>query len=490
MKHLIAVLSLLVALMGFAHSEEIVVTPKNPNGWVFGVQGSSKTVSWLLGYNRNAPNLGTGDYWLYTGECDGVPYAETDAFKGVPLASITRIGYDTFTPMIPGRGDINIAPEMRIYLDVPGKPNGFYIQYSPGLQGNVPTGRWTSWNPLLGKWYNSQDGSGVVLPLVEWLAQYQNATLKNLRIYAGAISKDPGAYRIFSRWQLGVDNVSFSYALNSIVVYNFEADPVPVPEQGNKPSVAPVVGFSINISPIVIEYPVYYIYEGEPVEKKTPDKTEPKPTKPEETPKTNPYKVEDGTYIPLVFKGNTDILSILSQIAEVGNPDPKLTGGGAFLFGSIPFYIPKENNAWDAALYKDKLEHKMVVKANLDGVTEIHTLMNISNGTLEKDKLFIEFRGSRGSFYRVPLITNKHVRDWHWFQYNTIESPTKTVWSRHLTTHKGHTDCELRLDSQVFKLPSEFADDTLQSVTIVDRGAQGVQRVFLAGMTAKVKLNK
>jgi len=501
MKHLIASLSLLMALIGLAHSEEIIVTPKNPNGWVFGVQGSSKTVSWLLGYNRNAPNLGTGDYWMYTGECDGVPYAETDAFKGVPLASITRIGYDTFTPTIPGRGDIQIAPEMRIYLDVPGKPNGFYLQYSPGLQGNVPTGRWTSWNPLLGKWYNNQDGSGVVLPLAEWVAQYQNATLKNLRIYAGTISKDPNAHRIFSRWQMGVDNVSFSYALNSIVVYNFESDPMPAPEQTDKPIAKPLFE-TLFVNPLVIVQPSYYILYGDIINNETINnisqnenkakELDPKPSKPDV------YSASDGVYVPVVFKGNTTLKKVLSQLNNVGNPDEtikrgevKVTEGGAFLFGGVPFYVPENNNTWDANDFQDDNEHKLVAPVKMSGVLEIKTIMGLTYATGATGTTFLEFRGSNGAFYRKELVVNKDIRDMRTSKFSTIVPPTVVVWSRPLMQlPKQEANWEMFLDMQTVTLPSEFLEQDLVSITVVDKGKHNAQRSFLAGLTIKIKSKK
>jgi len=36
---------------------------------------------------------------------------------------------------------------------------------------------------------------------------------------------------------------------------------------------------------------------------------------------------------------------------------------------------------------------------------------------------------------------------------------------------------------QIYELPASFAGKTLQSITITDSGAQGVQRSFLAALT-------
>ena len=494
MKNVITCLLFVLCLAGFAHSDEVVVTPKNPNGWTFGIQGSSKTAKWLLGFNKSAPNLGTGDWWSFTGEADGCPYAETAAFRGVPIASITRIGYDSYTPFGLGRTDVAIAPEMRLYLDVPGqKPGEVYLQYSPGNQGTVPQGRWASWNPLLGKWWSNKEGANTVLPLTEWVGMYREATINRLRIMTGTISSTPEGYRVFNNWVFGVDNVSFSYALTEIVTYNLESDPEPEKPKPGTVDSASIFNSYIVINPVTIYAPTYYIYNGEAV--KQPEE---KPiVKSDDTkPAVDPYKVSDGVYIPVLFKGNTTLKKVLSQLNFVGNPDEtivrgdiKITEGGAYLFGGVPFYIPKESNTWDSNVFEDADEHKLVVPAKLAGALEVRTIMGVTYATGAKETVFVEFRGSQGAFYRKELVTNQDIRDMRTSNFSKIQPPTQKVWSRPLMQlPKQGKDWEMFLDEQTIKLPAEFANQELTSITFVDKGAHNAQRSFLAGVTVKVKV--
>jgi hypothetical protein len=478
-----------------AFGGEIVVTPKQTNGWTFGYDGSSKTAKWFLGYNRNAPNLGSGDFWMFTGEVDAVPYAETSAYSGVPLASLTRIGYDSFTPDNPLRSDIQMAPELRLYLDVPGKPGVTFLQFAPGLVGKVPTGRWTTWNPLTAKWFSNREGTGVLMTLEEWSKTYANATLKNLRIKAGSVTNDKKSdtYRIFNNWVLGVDNVAVSYGLNEVDVYNFESDPEPQPQ--DNPKVKPVIPDTyIIINPLIIENPLYYIWNGDIINNTVVQKPENTKEKPAQS-KPDSYKTESGIYVPILFNGNTTLKEVLSQLANVGNPDEtiqsgnvKITEGGAYLFGGVPFYIPAKNNTWDVNKFQDDSTHRLVVPVRLKGVTELRTIIGLTYATGAPETVFVEFRGSNGGFYRKELVVNQDVRDMRTSKFSKIVSPTVVVWSRPLMQlPKQGADWEMFLDMQQLTLPKEFEEQTLQSITIIDKGKHNAQRLFIAGMTAKVK---
>lgn len=475
MKHFITCLLFVLCLVGFAHSDEVIVTPKNPNGWTFGIQGSSKTAKWLLGFNKSAPNLGTGDFWTFTGEADGCPYAETAAFRGVPIASITRIGYDSFTPSIFGRSDIHIAPEMRLYLDVPGyKPGEIYLQYSPGNQGAaVPTGKWTSWNPLLGKWHSNKDNTPM--PLTEWVSIYREATISRMRLMSGTISSTPEGYRVFNNWMLGMDNVSFSYALNEIVFYNFESDPEP-PKAEIKPI---ITGFALTIiGPTYINAPTYYIDNGAPQgERPAP---EPK--------KEDVYAAESGYYyVPLVFNGNTDIKGIMDyngQIDNKVNKYPNFTNGGSFLFGGVPFYIPKTKNAWAGFIPKDDKPHSLAIKANISGVVSVHTMITMRLSTEKGKTIQLVFKAKSGKSFTKTLTEGSETRCYVHHTVNTIEPPAKNVW-----TYRKDDKGEMRIDSQVITLPSDFLNEELESVTLVDNGS-GEYRAIFTGITLKIKINK
>lgn len=478
-----------IALAVGAHAEERIVTPKAPNGWTFGIQGSSKTVKWILGYNNAAPNLGTGDWWSFTGEADGCPYAETDAFRSVPLASVTRLGYDSFTPFVARRTDIQIAPEMRLYLDVPGyQPGEVYLQFSPGNQGTVPTGRWTSWNPLLGKWWSNKQGGSTLFPLTEWVNTYRNATINRLRMMTGTISNgNSELYRIFNNWSFGADNIAFSYGLNEVVIYNFEADAEPdkteikptattisePPKVESKPS-STTINLTV-LAPTFIESPTYYIFNG------TPQGSLPAPKQTEKS----SYSTLDGFYVPIMFDGNTTIRAALKNQIYSEDAFPTFADGGAYLFGGVPFLVPSRgNNAWAGSPPSDGEEHRLTVQANLDGVLEVHTLINTyGGGGTEQGMLAVEFRGAKGAFYRKELVMGRDVRDYVSSKFDTIQSPNSKAW----TYVRKRDKAELRSDRQLIRLPDEFLTQALKTVTLVDNG-RNRQQALLFGVTAKVQL--
>lgn len=476
----------LMAVMSMA--QEVIVTPSNHNGWTFSVATPNKTssVRWYIGYNQGVNHIGNGALWFYTGNNDGVVYARNTNLKGVKVADIGKLRYRTYTAAVLK----NIAPQLVLRIDVTGDGKGdVSLFHEPSFQGNIPRNQWVEWNTLAGKWWSDKSGIGDLRTLDSWLREYNtNAVVDYLQVQAGTWT-DPNSAWGWS-W-LGVDIVSSVVGLGQDLVYNFEPDP-PAPPQ--KPSVKPIgdvviVNPFVVVNPIIINAPTYYINLGEKVnvKPKAEGEDESKPKKDSTEP--DPYKVGDSMYVPLLFNGNTNLTKILSQIGEVGNPDKQLTSGGAFKFGGVPFYIPKDrDNVWDALAYKDESEHKLVVKAGLQGALEVHTIMNLTVWGKEKTDLFIEFRGSNGAYHKVNLVPDRDVRDWHKRDNDNLVSPSHVVWSRPLNSHKGHQPCEVRLDSQFFKLPEEFAKQELASVTVVDKGGKKSYRVFVVGVTVKIKV--
>lgn len=479
MKRLFAVFAMvLMAILAMA--QEVIVTPGNNNGWTFSIATPNKTssVRWYIGYNQGVNHIGNGALWLYTGNNDGVVYAKNTNLKGVKVSDIGKLRYRTYTAGVLK----NIAPQLVLRIDITGDGKGdVSLFYEPSFQGNIPRNQWVEWNTLSGKWWADKSGISDLRTLDAWLREYNtNAVVEYLQVQAGTWT-DPNSVWGWS-W-LGVDIVDSVVGLGQDLIYNFEPDPAP------KPEARPIANPYIVVNPIVINAPVYYIDLGEQVnEKPKVDNTD--ETKPKKDPvEPDPYKVGDSMYVPLLFSGNTNLTKILSQIGEVGNPDKQLTSGGAFKFGGVPFYLPKErDNVWDALAYKDESEHKLTVKAGLQGALEVHTIMNLTVWGNEKTDLFIEFRGSSGAYHRVDLVPDRDVRDWHKRTNDNLVSPSHVVWSRPLNTHKGHQPCEVRLDSQFFKLPEEFAKQELTSVTIVDKGGKKSYRVFVVGVTVKIKV--
>jgi len=499
------IFSLLLALTfsAICFADELIVSPKQTQGWTFGVSSNKTTANWFLGALRGFPSLGNGSLWLYSGNADGSVYAEFQGLKDVQLGSLTRLGYSTYTSNVAaGREDINMAPEFKIYLNVPDtQPGSVILIHPPGLFGAVARGRWSSRNILSEKWICNKLDSSDRRTLNQWLEFLPNATINKIQIMAGATT----APRTFADWTLGVDNVIIGTGLTQSTTYNFEPDsfvqdekPVTV-LQSKSPSAVLIV------NPIVIAFPTYYIVDGLPEGVAPKDEPLEQPTQPNSAKEAktaaqaNPYQSEGDIFVPLLFNGNTTLKQILSQLNFVGNPDETLPGqevkiseGGAFVFGGVPFYIPKTNdNVWDSNAFLNDKEQKLTVKANLHGVTQVHTIMNVTYATGAESTVFVEFRGTKGAFYRTELRINKEIRDMRTSKFSNIVSPTKVVWSRPLDSRPNQgKDWGMFLDSQVFTLPSDFSEQGLQSITFVDKGKHNAQRSFLVGVTAKVKAVK
>jgi len=461
---------------GACFAQEVIVTPSHMNGWscsTFAPNGKPTTTGWYLGYRPPAPQLGRGDLWLYTGNSDGIAYAENTTYKGVLLSSVAQLSYSTFTAF----GLMNVAPSMNLFIDTDEDGVGdTWLEYSPALNGVVPRGRWTNWNVLQGKWWNNKYGGKDMRPITDWLAIYPKATLNTIRIQAGTWSKD-GADPWRNSW-LGVDLPTIAVGSQKPVQYNFE------PDDAVAPKVLPPTIVTTIINAMVIEYPVYYIEKGQPVgEKPKPEaKPESKPKLPEE------YKAEGAYYVPLLFDGNITLNHIFAEkddyyepLEKLGDEQKKFFKGGSFLLGGVPFVIPKDkDNVWAAREFGDEKSHQLEIKTNLTDVLEVCTIMNTMSASTDKGLLSVEFRGSKGAFYRAELTSGKDVRDWKKYLINDIAAPTKAVWMFGVA----------RLDCQTFKLPKEFIGQDLQTVTIVDKGGQAKQRVFVVGVTAKVKADK
>lgn len=473
-----------------ASAQEIVVSPGNSNGWTFGTASpyTKNSAAWFLGYMGPMPQIGYGDLWLYSGRGDGLSYGQTSQYHGTPLSGINRLSYSTFT----GFGMNNVAPTMNLFIDVNEDGKGdVWLEFNPALNATVPLGRWTTWAPLQGKWWNNKFGVENLRSLPDWLTIYPNANIEIIRVQAGTWDK-VAAENWRSAWY-GVDMVTISNTLNTVVNYNFEPDQsqgkaLPSPTVGSLSTTNTVVPY-IVVNPISIAYPVYYIFNGETV-----NQTE-KPISTESTKKTEVYKASDGVFVPVLFLGNSSLQKVLSQLNFVGNPDKtiprgdiRVTEGGAYLFGGVPFYIPEKNNTWDSNEFTDSEEHKLFVPVNLKYATEVRTIMGLTYATGAPNTVYVEFRGSKGAFFKKEFVVNQDIRDMRTSNFSKIKPPTQKVWSRPLMQlPKQGKDWEMYLDEQTIVLPEEFSNQELVSITFVDKGKHNAQRSFLSGITVKVK---
>jgi hypothetical protein len=134
------------------------------------------------------------------------------------------------------------------------------------------------------------------------------------------------------------------------------------------------------------------------------------------------------------------------------------------------------NNAWFSSVAANNGAGtvSVTIPINVVGATTVSTLMNTFWGQAAAEDV-VTFTGSAGAIYSVNLVGNQNIRDYNNYVWtNSISGTTTNAWNN----NNGQ-----RLDEQIFNLPSEFADQTLESMSITDSGNQVSSRVFLAGLT-------
>jgi len=151
---------------------------------------------------------------------------------------------------------------------------------------------------------------------------------------------------------------------------------------------------------------------------------------------------------------------------------------GNEVLGGVPFAIePGVNNVWWAANAPGNNPKVLTVPANVEGVTEVHTLINTAWGVANApSRLKIEFLGAGNvTLHSVELIGNVDIRDWNNFNFtNNINNTTTTqVWS-------GNNH---RIDKQRFVMPQAVTGSDLRAIRIVDTGDTNVQRAYVQGIT-------
>ncbi len=145
------------------------------------------------------------------------------------------------------------------------------------------------------------------------------------------------------------------------------------------------------------------------------------------------------------------------------------------------------NTAWFAAVAAGQGGGtvSITIPVNVANVKTVYTLMNTEWGSTESGLLTIKFTGSGGATWTFDLTGGVNVRDYNNGNFtNTCicqlpggvgQSAAINAW----TDSAG----QQRLDEQVYELPSAFATQTLESITITDSGNENVQRAILAAVT-------
>jgi hypothetical protein len=139
-------------------------------------------------------------------------------------------------------------------------------------------------------------------------------------------------------------------------------------------------------------------------------------------------------------------------------------------------------NAWFSSVAANNSSGtvSLVIPVNVAHVVSVSTLLNTLWGQTGASYDTVTFTGSAGANYTVGLTGDYAIRDYNRYIWTNTISPsagTFLAWDNY-----GSGGAQ-RLDEQMFTLPDSFADQTLTSITITDRGDTMFSRVFLAGLT-------
>ena len=180
-----------------------------------------------------------------------------------------------------------------------------------------------------------------------------------------------------------------------------------------------------------------------------------------------------------------DLSGVANERLQGRNADYP-TGQGVLL-GGVPFDIPVGRNTWQAANAAGGGSSvvSLTLPIGLDNVTGVHTLINTLWGVSGTPALAtLRFTFDDGTVFLKQLVGDVDIRDYYANTFTNAINGTTTVRVFFTDTVGSAGPNRYRLDKQFIDL-SAFRDKTLVSLTLVDRGDQNVQRVFLAGVTVQ-----
>jgi hypothetical protein len=163
---------------------------------------------------------------------------------------------------------------------------------------------------------------------------------------------------------------------------------------------------------------------------------------------------------------------------------------GKLVKNGVTFEISnKSNNGWFAWVANGGSGTATVtIPVNVKDVKTVYTLMATQWGTTATGLLSITFTGSGGAVWTYDLTGGIDIRD-----YNNDDNTNSIdcALPDTITSKKGSAGTVSawnngqgqRLDMQIFELPTSFAGQTLESITITDKGDSGVQRSFIGALT-------
>ncbi|HOD80670.1 MAG: PEP-CTERM motif protein [Planctomycetes bacterium ADurb.Bin126] len=164
------------------------------------------------------------------------------------------------------------------------------------------------------------------------------------------------------------------------------------------------------------------------------------------------------------------------------NYDQPVLVGGAQVLGTVPFDIAdvNGNNGWNS--YVDGGDgsdvRSLTIPVNVDHAFAVDVLLGTywgeqAGGT----RASLIFEAQDGTLLEVPLDGNSELRDYQQGSFaNLINGITTTA-----VLSSGN----MRVDMTRIVLPDEWLAKSLASVTLEDRGQNGVQRTFITGLTVE-----
>ena len=147
-------------------------------------------------------------------------------------------------------------------------------------------------------------------------------------------------------------------------------------------------------------------------------------------------------------------------------------------FACVPFELGANDGlwCWHAAAAGGANPRVLEVAAGIDEARVVHLLMNTSWGSATPGLARVELVGVTGAVHAVPLLGNDDIRDCNQRGYtNSINGlGTIEVW----TNGSGQ-----RIDRVSIPVPASLDGGSLAAVRVVDEGADGLPRVFVAAIT-------
>jgi len=132
---------------------------------------------------------------------------------------------------------------------------------------------------------------------------------------------------------------------------------------------------------------------------------------------------------------------------------------GVHTWNGVPFTRAVDgqgHTAWTKA--GGTTAQSLDIPVNVFGVATAYTIINTAYGSLGTTDGSVEFLGSGGSTYSVPLIQGTNIRDHFDGSYvNTIDGVTAVPA---FNVGPGHA----RLDMQIYTLPGSFLDESLTTI--------------------------